>query len=473
MTSPAQPPQENNTNMVATKSLNEGTPIKVSGGPLAGLAGFIVNPVAVADGQDNARKVLVNLEGDELYILPRMLDFDFSAPASAASVITQVAAAVSAEQVAAKVAHNVKHSQDDTTVITDPMDPALDRFRPDPKIVKEYVSRIVCKGENFKGYRDTDYLLHLRDMRDSNGYSPNIALVGDTQSGKTMLVNVLACLAAERDGLPKPYPVFTINGSSGVSNFDLYGMTTAVRENGEETLVWMEGVVPMAAACGGFLYLDEWNAVPPSQAVAIHPLLDDRRQFTNTQKAIPNGHGGFQPEVVKAHPNFWVLSTINPGYKGTQLVAEATSNRFRWIPWNYDPRTERKLVKSKGVIGFGNALRDLYAGHEITVPVGTSALIRFAQDAGHLGVEAAFSNFVGMFPPREQGVVKAVFESENFDTTIGKEYPNPTFQRTGEEDVVGVHEMEEVEPEEEDDPKVSDVDQAVEDALQSLLNATA
>ena len=448
--------------MVATKSLNEGTPVKVSTGPLEGASGFVVNPIAVPDGETNARKVLVNLDGDEIHILPRMLDFDFAAS-------QPVSAPVSVEQVAAKVAHH--RSQEETTMITDPMDPALDQFRPNANIVREYVSRIVCKGEKFKGYRDTDYFLHLRDMRDSNGYSPNIALVGDTQSGKTMLVNVLAVLAAERDGHPKPYPVFTLNGSSGISSFDLYGMTTAVREDGQEVLVWMDGIVPMAAACGGILYLDEWNAVPPSQAVAIHPLLDDRRQFTNTQKAVPNGHGGYNPEVVKAHTNMWVISTVNPGYKGTQLVAEATSNRFRWVPWNYDPKTERKLVKSKGVLGFGNALRDLYAGHEITVPVGTSALVRFAQDAAHLGVEAALSNFVGMFPPREQSVVQAVFTSDNFDVTISKEYPNPTFQRCDDLEAPAREVTDE--PEDNDnDPHVSDVDQAVEDALQSLLNGS-
>jgi hypothetical protein len=446
--------------MVATKSLNAGTPVTVSAGPLEGATGFVVNPIAVPDGEINARKVLVNLDGDDVYILPRMLDFDFAQKSDAPVTVAQVAA---------KVSHH--RSQEESTMITDPMDPALDQFRPNSNIVREYVSRIVCKGDNFKGYRDTDYFLHLRDMRDSNGYSPNIALVGDTQSGKTMLVNVLAVLAAERDGHPKPYPVFTINGSSGISSFDLYGMTTAVREDGQEVLVWMDGIVHMAAACGGILYLDEWNAVPPSQAVAIHPLLDDRRQFTNTQKAVPNGHGGYNPEVVKANTNMWVISTVNPGYKGTQLVAEATSNRFRWVPWNYDPKTERKLVKSKGVLGFGNALRDLYAGHEITVPVGTSALVRFAQDAAHLGVEAALSNFVGMFPPREQSVVQAVFTSDNFDVTIAKEYPNPTFQRTGDE-IIEDATPAEVEPED-NDPHVSDVDQAVEDALQSLLNGNS
>lgn len=449
--------------MVATKSLNVGTPVTVTAGPLEGASGFVVNPIAIPDGEENARKVLVNLDGDKIHILPRMLNFDFSLSAAQESAQATVA------QVAAKVAHH--RSQEASTMITDPMDPSLDQFRPNPDIVREYVSRVVCKGDTFKGYRDTDYFLHLRDMRDSNGYSPNIALVGDTQSGKTMLVNVLAVLAAERDGHPKPYPVFTINGSSGVSSFDLYGMTTAVREDGQEVLVWMDGIVPMAAACGGILYLDEWNAVPPSQAVAIHPLLDDRRQFTNTQKAVPNGHGGYNPEVVKANTNMWVISTVNPGYKGTQLVAEATSNRFRWVPWNYDPKTERKLVKSKGVLGFGNALRDLYTEHEITVPVGTSALVRFAQDAAHLGVEAAISNFVGMFPPKEQSVVQAVFTSDNFDVTIAKEYPNPTFQRTGDEEIVDTPVPADVDEPEDDDPHVSDVDQAVEDALQSLLNA--
>ena len=164
---------------------------------------------------------------------------------------------------------------EEVPVITDPMHPSLDQFRPSETLVDNYVSRRLPGG-----YNDIELLMALRDDRDEHGYSPNIALVGPTQSGKTMFVQVLAVLAARADGLPKPYPVFTLNGSAGISNYDLYGKTTAVIIDGVETLVWMDGVAPLAARCGGILYLDEWNAVPPTQAVALHPLLDDRRQFT-------------------------------------------------------------------------------------------------------------------------------------------------------------------------------------------------
>lgn len=316
--------------------------------------------------------------------------------------------------------------------ITDPMDPSLDRFRPDPAVVKDYISRMVPGG-----FTDIDFLLAIRDQRDSYGYSPNVALVGETQSGKTMLVQVLAVLAAEREGLPKPYPVFTINGSSGVTSYDLYGQTTSVIVDGREVLVWMEGIVALACRAGGFLYLDEWNAVPPAQAVAIHPLLDDRRQFVNTQKAVPDYvHGGFSPEVVKANPSLWCISTINPGYKGTTTMAEATSNRFRWFPWDYDEAVEKQIIPSKTVRNIGAALREAYASRAITVPIGTSALQRFCKDCAQFGVDNAVWTLLGMFPPRERTVALTAIEDGGHMELLKDEYPEALFKAHTSEDGV-------------------------------------
>lgn len=303
--------------------------------------------------------------------------------------------------------------------ITDPMDPALDEFRPSANIVKQYISRTVPGGMT-----DVDFLLALRDDRNSDGYSPNVALVGETQSGKTMLVQVLAVLAAERDGLPKPYPIFTLNGSMGITSYELFGQTSAVIIDGRETLVWMDGLVPRAINCGAFLYLDEWNAVAPQQATALHPILDDRREFINYQKAVPDGHGGFRPEIVKAHPNTWTIATINPGYKGTQTMAEASTNRFRWLPWDYDSATEESLIPSPTVRLVGEALRRARAERILTVPIGTSALQRFNNDCARYGVNNALWVFSGMFPPNERARFDAIMADRGFVDLLKAEYPH-------------------------------------------------
>lgn len=407
--------------MASTAALREGQRVIIESGPFGGKTAIVLDPKAMPDSPENEaagiqRKVRVAVllgengeETHEEYILPRLLDIGGDLPLPQTARLTQ-------NQLEGHVAPAVLTRSEP---ITDPMDPALDRFRPSQHVVKKYISRVI-PGCNMT---DIDFLLSMREQRDDRGFSPNLALVGETQSGKTMLVEVLACIAAERDGLPKPYPVFTLSGSSGITSYDLYGQTTAVEINGRETLVWMEGMVPMAARCGAFLYLDEWNAVPPSQAVAVHPLLDDRRKFVNYQRAIPDGHGGWAPEVVEAHNKMWVISTINPGYKGTQTMAEATSNRFRWLPWDYDKETEATLVPSTTVRLMGERLREARQSRILTVPVGTSALQRFNADLAIYGVDTALWVFKGLFPPNERTRVEAIIEDGGMLDLLLSEYP--------------------------------------------------
>lgn len=427
--------------MALTKELTPGQRVWIEEGPFKGLEAFVTGPtdekgnITTYPDTDVVRRRKVDItvhdmtndsdEGPvETTILPRMLHaID---PHARAKVVANREAMDQARALdkAALVTEVAEHGVVEPIMaepITDPMDPILDRFRPDPEVVNEYVSRRIPGG-----YIDYEYLLDLRDKRDKNGYSPNVALVGETQSGKTMLVHVLAVLAAERDGMPKPYPVFTLSGSSGVTNYDLYGMTTSVFDaQGREVLVWMEGLVPTAAMAGGILYLDEWNAVSPSQAVALHPLLDFRRSFVNTQKAVPNGHGGFMPEVVKASTNLWVLSTINPGYRGTQLMAEASTNRFQWLEWDYDENTEKALIKSTTIRVFGDHLREARERKSLTVPVGTSALMALNEKCSTFGAENALWSFMGMFPPAERIKVETILDDEGIRPLLLQEYPTP------------------------------------------------
>lgn len=431
--------------MASARAFINGTKVIVTAGPFANHVATMVDNLPIPDGGDersgaeNQRKVLVRLDDvldindqpTETYILPRLLSNNVKggAPVELDEFLRNMQTAEPQAALTIIDHGNVQQGEP----ITDPMDPALDRFRPDPKVVERYISRTVPGG-----YTDIDFLLGLRNMRDDNGYSPNVALVGETQSGKTMLVQCLAVIAAVRDGMPKPYPVFTLSGSSGVTSYDIFGQTSAVIIDGREVLVWMEGLAALAAKAGGFLYLDEWNAVPPSQAVALHCLLDERRQFINTQKAVPDGHGGFSPEVVKANPALWIVATINPGYKGTQTMAEATSNRFRWLPWDYDEDTEKALIPSKTVRLIGGRLREAIASRLLTVPVGTSVLQRLNDDCAMFGVDAALWTFRGLFPPAERDRVDAIiFDGEGgLGDLLKQEYPdaNVTLKVTSTEE---------------------------------------
>lgn len=425
--------------MAKASALAPGMEVHVISGPYGGHSATVIDPRPVPDGEEHQRCIKVaindvfseNNEPFQVYILPRLLTNRREVPMGqyVQPWAPEQRAALTTAQVDVE---GVTRLVDVAEPITDPMDPSLDRFRPDANVVKRYISRTLPGG-----YTDIDYLLAKRDQRDANGYSPNVALVGETQSGKTMLVQVLAVLAALRDGMPKPYPVFTINGSQGVTNYDIYGQTSAVIINGKETLVWMEGIAAMAAKAGGFLYLDEWNAVNPGQAVAMHPVLDDRRQFINTQKAVPDGHGGFSPEVVKVNPKTWVISTINPGYKGTQTMAEATSNRFQWLAWDYDEATEKALIPSKSIRIMGGRLREASAERVLSLPVGTSALMRFNADCAMFGVDNAVYSFTSMFPPVERDRIDAIITDGGLLDLLRDEYPEAMYA-PGSHDAVTV-----------------------------------
>lgn len=430
-----------------SSALKVGLKVVIKSGPFANHPATALGPTddglnvrVVPDGDPsgNQRRVLVSVDdvfnandiAQQIYILPRLLEFaatdlPVALPRALGNLNHNTAAYDMADYSGDVTPNMITAGQvQQAERITDPMDPALDRFRPSADIVKRYISRQVPGG-----FTDVEYMLALREQRDAMGFSPNVALVGETQSGKTMLVQVLAVLAAERDGLPKPYPIFTLSGSGGITGYDLYGQVTAVIINTRETLVWMNGLVPMACDCGGFLYLDEWNAVAPNQAISIHPILDtDRHFFVNTQRAVPDGHGGFSPEIVVANPKLWVLCTINPGYKGTQTIQEATSNRFRWLPWDYDEATEVALIPSKTVRILGEALREARASRTITVPVGTSALQRFNADCAMFGVENALWVFIGAFPPAERERVNTIIEDLGLLDLLNNEYPTAAFQ---------------------------------------------
>ena len=109
------------------------------------------------------------------------------------------------------------------TPIDNPMDPRLDHLRPSRSILKDgrYIHRTMLNGES-----DTDFLLKYTNdfyRAKNEGRPANFMLKGETQGGKTLLVQVLAILWADAMGYPKPMPMFTLSGSSGVTDYDLFG----------------------------------------------------------------------------------------------------------------------------------------------------------------------------------------------------------------------------------------------------------
>ena len=295
-------------------------------------------------------------------------------------------------------------------------DSRLDAYRPDPAALVGYQSRKMANGMT-----DIEYAMKVWAKGLDTGVRDNLMLVGDTQGGKTMFVNVLAVEIGKAMGHDKPVPVFTLSGSNGVTDFDLFGQTTAWTdpETGQEQLVWLPGIADLAARVGGILYLDEVNMMPERVTSSLHPLADWRRSFVNRAKAVKVPGDGFVPETVRASNDLWIVGTMNPNYRGAGAVNEAFANRFRHLDWGYDASVEKRLIPNEAVRSLGEALRQARATGHIRTPVGTAALMRLSDDVREDGVEMGLYVLTSMFNVDERLVVDEIIESRSFKVLLG------------------------------------------------------
>jgi MoxR-like ATPase len=284
----------------------------------------------------------------------------------------------------------------------DPMDPVLDVFRPDRSIVDKYVSRTLPGG-----IKDTDFLLDQWRKR------KNIFLKGDTQAGKTMVIQVIACLAADELGYDKPLPVFTLSGSSGVTDYDLFGQPSVYTDDeSKEALVWLPGILDLATLVeNAILYIDEPSMMDERVNSSLHPVCDDRRMYTNRQKAVKVPGDGFMPEVRHVLDSVWIVGSYNEGYRGTAPLSEAFANRFAHLPWDYDEAVETQLLFFATVREFSKEIRLMRMNSTIRTPVGVTLFQQFEEDLREYGVEMAYWKFCGVFTPDEKARVMAHVEN--------------------------------------------------------------
>lgn len=391
--------------MASTKQLYNGQKVLIGSGPLQGMQAEIIDTTLRPGGPGSKIRIkVIPTTGDpwEETIIPKLLRLPNAAPNAAPKVSATTSAGHSAPQA--------------TLEITSLDDPILDRFRTTrPNLLKSYVTRDLPGGKT-----DIDVMTSYWERRDSNGYASNVGLVGDTQSGKTMLVEVMSHVIAKKMGLSKPLPMYTLSGSSAITDHDLFGQ---YRPDEFGSLRWMEGIVSLACRFGGILYLDEVNAMPGNVTSALHPILDDRRQFINIRKPVADEYGMYAPEVVNVSRDLWIVCTYNPGYAGMSKTNEAFANRFRWLPWDYDDKVESKLIKSPTIRMLGQALRLARETRAITTPVGTSALQRLEEDILHLDVDYALWAFMGQFTSKaEKAKVDAILTDRSIKALIENEF---------------------------------------------------
>ena len=149
-------------------------------------------------------------------------------------------------------------------------------------------------------------------------------LKGPTGCGKTRFVEYMAWKLK--------IPLITVSCHEDMTASDLVGRYLLDAEG----TVWHDGPLTLAVRYGAICYLDEIVEARQDTSVVIHSLTDDRRILSLEKKN----------EVIKAHKNFQVVVSYNPGYQSVlKDLKESTKQRFGAIDFNYPkPEVEADII---------------------------------------------------------------------------------------------------------------------------------
>lgn len=151
-----------------------------------------------------------------------------------------------------------------------------------------------------------------------------LLLKGPTGTGKSRFIEYMANEMGKT--------LITVSCHEETSSTDLIGRFII---KGAET-IWLDGPLTTAVKNGYILYLDEVAEARPDVIVAIHALTDHRRELFIDKLG----------ETVKAHPDFLLIASFNPGYqKGFKELKPSTRQRFVSLSFEYPTaKAEMEIV---------------------------------------------------------------------------------------------------------------------------------
>lgn len=162
-------------------------------------------------------------------------------------------------------------------------------------------------------------------------------LKGPTGCGKTRFVEYMAWKLRR--------PLITVACNEDMTASDLVGRFLLDAHG----TTWHDGPLTTAVREGAICYLDEVVEARQDTTVVIHPLTDARR-------ILPLDKRG---EVVRAHPDFQLVVSYNPGYQSrSKDMKPSTRQRFVAMHFDYpDEAAEAAIVAMEGGIKQALALR--------------------------------------------------------------------------------------------------------------------
>ncbi|APO77183.1 denitrification regulatory CbbQ/NirQ/NorQ protein (plasmid) [Rhizobium etli 8C-3] len=193
-----------------------------------------------------------------------------------------------------------------------------------------------------------------------------IMLKGPTGCGKTRFVEHMASRLGR--------PLITVSCHEDMTASDLVGRYLLDADGTQ----WHDGPLTLAVRLGAICYLDEIVEARQDTTVVIHSLTDDRRILPLEKKN----------EVLKAHPDFRVVISYNPGYQSVlKDLKESTKQRFAAIGFSYpeasieaeivatEARVDRRVADT--LVRIGQRSRNL-RGHGLDEGASTRMLVHAA-----------------------------------------------------------------------------------------------
>ncbi|MFK7867604.1 MAG: CbbQ/NirQ/NorQ/GpvN family protein [Roseobacter sp.] len=164
-----------------------------------------------------------------------------------------------------------------------------------------------------------------------------VMLKGPTGCGKTRFVEHMAWKLGK--------PLVTIACHEDMTASDFVGRYLL----GSDGTYWQDGPLTKAVREGGICYLDEIVEARQDTTVIIHALTDDRRILPLEKKG----------ELVKAHPDFQLVISYNPGYQSVlKDLKESTKQRFCALDFDYPiAQIEAVIVASEAGLNRQDAER--------------------------------------------------------------------------------------------------------------------
>ncbi|XP_053201397.1 LOW QUALITY PROTEIN: midasin-like [Panonychus citri] len=166
-------------------------------------------------------------------------------------------------------------------------------------------------------------------------YNEPVLLVGETGCGKTTICQLFAAM--------KNKPLFSVNCHMHSESADFLGSLRPVRSHDESDeadkqqrlFEWVDGPLVKAMQLGSVFLIDEISLADDSVLERLNSVIEPERLLLLTEKFIGKGDSDHSDLVIKAHPDFHLISTMNPGGDyGKKELSPALRNRFTEI-WCY------------------------------------------------------------------------------------------------------------------------------------------